>query len=408
MDAFSSLLCGLASLSLAAASHAISATASKTKTPTPAALAWALVGAGAAVSPLLLILPTAGHGPPSLRGALTGAVLSAACLLATPAAERLGAPAAAALAAAAASLSSFAASVGPAGDWSSASDVAILRPGLATPGLVALLLGAAACAASSRGDLAADADAVVVAAAAAAAAVDDEGSEVPLLRRQGGEDEEERAAAPNGDEEDGSSAAAPLISGVRAVAPQPRRRERPFWEGLALSLSAGGLAGTALVPMRKAPPPLRGLSLLPSVALGALVAGPSSAALLLRLSGESVATAAPRAVRARCALAGALLAAAVASSVVAASRSRGGLAAVAPAVAIGFAVAVSAIEVAAAERRRGRGGSPAASASVSIPGEDDVFAPSSLPPSPLISRPRSFALSLATLALGAGLLSASV
>lgn len=406
MDAFSSLLCGLASLSLAAASHAISATASKTKTPTPAALAWALVGAGAAVSPLLLILPTAGHGPPSLRGALTGAVLSAACLLATPAAERLGAPAAAALAAAAASLSSFAASVGPAGDWSSASDVAILRPGLATPGLVALLLGAAACAASSRGDLAADADAVVV--AAAAAAVDDEGSEVPLLRRQGGEDEEERAAAPNGDEEDGSSAAAPLISGVRAVAPQPRRRERPFWEGLALSLSAGGLAGTALVPMRKAPPPLRGLSLLPSVALGALVAGPSSAALLLRLSGESVATAAPRAVRARCALAGALLAAAVASSVVAASRSRGGLAAVAPAVAIGFAVAVSAIEVAAAERRRGRGGSPAASASVSIPGEDDVFAPSSLPPSPLISRPRSFALSLATLALGAGLLSASV
>ena len=51
---------------------------------------------------------------------------------------------AASFAAAAASLSSFVASVGPAGDWSRAADVAILRPGLAAPGLVALLLGGAA------------------------------------------------------------------------------------------------------------------------------------------------------------------------------------------------------------------------------------------------------------------------
>ena len=381
MDAISSLLCGLASVSLAASSHAISSSSASTQTPTPAAIAWALVGAGAAVSPLLIILPVAGKGPPSIRGALSGAALSSACLLSSPAAERLGPPAAAALAAAAASLSSFVASVGPAGDWSSAADVAILKPGLAAPGLVLLLLGAAACAAASRGDLASAAAADVV-----------EGSISLLEREEGDEGQDEEAFADTSNNDDNDPNSAVLLGSVPAAA--SKRQERIFWEGLALSLSAGLLAGAALLPMRAAPLPLRGLCFLPSIALGALVVGPSSAALLLKLSGESGATAAPRSVRARCALAGVLLAAAVAAAVVAVSRSRGGLAAVCPAVAIGFAVAVSTIEVAAAERRR-RSSSP-------LPPSASAAATA------IISRPRSFALSLAALAVGAGLLSASV
>ena len=81
MDALSTLLCGLASASLAAASHAISSTSASAKTPPPAAVAWALVGAGAAVSPLLVIVPAAGHGPPSIRGVLSGAALSLSCIM---------------------------------------------------------------------------------------------------------------------------------------------------------------------------------------------------------------------------------------------------------------------------------------------------------------------------------------
>ena len=382
MDALSTLLCGLASASLAAASHAISSTSASAKTPPPAAVAWALVGAGAAVSPLLVIVPAAGHGPPSIRGVLSGAALSLSCLLSPPAAERLGAPAAAALAAAAASRSAFAASVGPAGDWASAADVAILRPGLAAPGLVASLLGGAACAAASR---------VQLSSAAAADVVE---SSISLLEGEGeGGDEDEEGAGITND----SSTSAVLL--CRVPAASKAKQERVFWEGLALSLSAGLLAGCALLPMRAAPAPLRGISFLPSIALGALVAGPSSAALLLKLGGESSgATAVARDVRARCAVAGVLLAAAVAAAVVAVARSRGGLAAVSPAVAIGFAVAVSVIEVAAAERKRTttRTSLPVSSMS------------SSAAATAIISRPRSFALSLAALAVGAGLLSASV
>ena len=406
MDALSSLLCGIASISLAAGAHGVSSAASTTRTPAPAAVAWALVGAGAAISPLLLILPVAGHGPPSIRGVLSGAALSFACLLSSPAARRLGSPAsAAALAAAAASLSSFVASVGPAGDWSrrAAADVAILRPGLAAPGLVALLLGAAACAAAARGDL------------AAAAAADVVESSISLLEGGEGGDEGEGGGAGAGEEEganpnngDDDDATAVLLGRVPAASRE--RQERAFWEGLALSLSAGLLAGPALLPMRAAPAPLRGLSFLPSVALGALVAGPSSAALLLHLSGESGATTAtPRRVRAHCALAGVLLAAAVAAAVVAVSRSRGGLAAVAPAVAIGFAVAVSAIEVAAAEgRRMGWRVSSSSGGAAGDPLPSSLASASAAGATAIISRPRNFALSLAALAVGAGLLSASV
>ena len=92
MDSLSSLLCGVASVSLASASHAISSTSSMTSstTSTPSLIFWTLVGFGAAVSPLVIVI----HSAPSVRGALSGAVLSFVCLLASPAAERLGAPAA--------------------------------------------------------------------------------------------------------------------------------------------------------------------------------------------------------------------------------------------------------------------------------------------------------------------------